>query len=850
VNVAGSTISGNSADGDGGGLYIGGASAYGSPTQRVTLSGNTFSGNSAHRSGGGVFLNPGVEADAALRHSTITLNSAAAGGGVFLASGTLALSHTIAARNTAPVGPDLTGLFGALVDPRFNFIGNSANSGFSDSLAAEPDANGNIFGPSHGVLDPLLGPLADNGGPTKTHALLPDSLALNAGDPSAVAGVDTIPQFDQRGAPFVRVFGSRIDIGAYERQSVANLNLLVDSLADVIDGDYSAGQLTLREAIGLSQGSVDTAETISFAPSLTAAGHVTIVLTRGELPIRDSLTINGPGANLLTIDASGNDPRPESNNGDGSRVFNIDDGDAAGFRAVKIIGLTLTGGDVANDGGAIQSFEMLTVQSSVVTGNAAGFDGGGIHSGRYGGNYGLSSLTVIDSTISNNLAGLNSPDEWTGNGGGISAYNGLLNVTGTTISGNSTTHSGGGIWNWRAHGQSGTILNSTISGNSAGIAGGGVYGGAGQTAIRHTTITNNEAPDGQGSGIAAYAYVAASLELYSSIVAGNVHSDVDIRQGNDLSIRSFGFNIVGTGNAIGAFDKPGDLSGVAAPLLGPLADNGGPTMTHALLTGSPAIDAGDPTAAAGVGSVPEFDQRRNPFGRVYDGGGGMRVDVGAFELQPMQPAFFGDYNRSGEIDTADYVVWRKTLGTNVAAYTGADGSGDGVVDEADYPVWRAQYGQSAPVTSHGAALASLTDGELSPAGTTREKSSLSAKAAAKSESFSQPLTASERDEAVSYFDLRPTSFAPQLRSAVRQAAALRRSAASIGHRDEESLLTNLALANAARFAFERGHCAAPRAKAKVSEAVETAEWESVDVAFAMNAHWPACRSAVSTLESY
>jgi len=68
------------------------------------------------------------------------------------------------------------------------------------------------------------------------------------------------------------------------------------------------------------------------------------------------------------------------------------------------------------------------------------------------------------------------------------------------------------------------------------------------------------------------------------------------------------------------------------PALGPLVDNGGPTKTHALLTGSPAIDAGDPLAVEGVGSIPLNDQRGIPFGRVKDGDGlnGARIDIGAF----------------------------------------------------------------------------------------------------------------------------------------------------------------------------------------------------------------------------
>ena len=109
---------------------------------------------------------------------------------------------------------------------------------------------------------------------------------------------------------------------------VVNETLIVDTLVDEIDGNHSAGDLSLREAISLANGSLG-ANTITFAASLTSGGPATINLTSlGDLAITDSLTINGPGANLLTIkaydpDASG------TNDGDGSRVFNIDDGSCA-----------------------------------------------------------------------------------------------------------------------------------------------------------------------------------------------------------------------------------------------------------------------------------------------------------------------------------------------------------------------------------------------------------------------------------------------------------------------------------------------------------------------------------------
>lgn len=124
-------------------------------------------------------------------------------------------------------------------------------------------------------------------------------------------------------------------------------------------------------------------------------------------------------------------------------------------------------------------------------------------------------------------------------------------------------------------------------------------------------------------------------------------------------------------------------------------------MTHALLAGSPAIDAGDPAAVAGMGNVPLHDQRGIGWSRVVGG----RIDIGAFEYQPLPPAFFGDYNNDGVVDAADQVVWRKTLGTSVAPYSGADGDGDGMIDQDDYGVWQRNFGESLPPGSGGGAVA-------------------------------------------------------------------------------------------------------------------------------------------------
>jgi subtilisin-like proprotein convertase family protein len=271
------------------------------------------------------------------------------------------------------------------------------------------------------------------------------------------------------------------------------LSITVNSLTDELDGSILDGDISLRDALLAAT----PFETINFDASLTAGGPAMLNLTLGELRITKDVTINGPGSGLFTIDASGNDLSP-INIGDGSRVFNINNGGGTSID-VKINSLTLTGGDALLDGGGIRNFENLTTTNLVVAGNASQRDGGGI--------FNSGSLTLIDSVISGNAS--------VQSGGGVFSLGPYLIVHESTINDNSAAD-GGGV----ASGAAGnylTIRESTIDSNTASNNGGGVLASNGQARILNSAITDNRATQ-DGGGIHS---LSSTLSVVDSEVENN-----------------------------------------------------------------------------------------------------------------------------------------------------------------------------------------------------------------------------------------------------------------------------------------------------------------------------------------
>jgi hypothetical protein len=421
------------------------------------------------------------------------------------------------------------------------------------------------------------------------------------------------------------------------------------------------GPGSLRQALTTAR----DGDTVNFA--VTGA----ITLTSGGLPINKNITISGPGPNQLSVDGN-----------QALLVFGVFPGRAASVSGLSIrnaqVGIwneqgtlavnncTVAGNSdlgVYNDGtlsignciitlnsfGLSNDHATVTVSNCVITANSNGgiynngshgpaqlFERGTSHrdvrnvntdcffgacltvessiisnnSGTAVSNSG--SVIILNSTLSGNSAGQGD------SGGGIKTGDfknpgSSATIFNSTISGNSASE-GGGIAN--CYGLV-TVGNSTISSNSAKYDGGGISN-CGGVQIANSTLSDNSAPAGFGGGIIN----GGAVEIRNTIFNAGALGENIVNNGG--TVTSNGYNI-SSDDGGGVLTGPGDQINTD-PLLGPLQNNGGPTLTHLPLPGSPAIDAGDPSFTR----PPFHDQRGSCFYRVF----GRRIDVGSVETQP------------------------------------------------------------------------------------------------------------------------------------------------------------------------------------------------------------------------
>lgn len=674
VNVQGSTISDNVATLRGGGIYV----RSNDPNDvdlRVTNS--TLSCNQVTDSagiGGAIAISSTYGTGIALRNNTITNNRAQSGSGihivvdedVFAPPTMVSFGNTVIAGNQ--IGSACTGVLlqdsgkGAKLFTSLGYNLDSDSSCLTPTVRQAGDLpNGNAN----------LGPLTDNGGATLTHALLPGSQAIDAGD-DALCTAAPVNGVDQRGA--VRPQGAHCDMGAYERPTVAAC-----STPEVIVGNEAA----LRQAI----------DCLNMAPS----GAYTLTLTADIAYSQPMFQLKNPALTAVVIAGHGHMLDAQGH----GRVLTLSSVPALTLRDLTLTGGKLSANAASPNGGGV-AFDcardvscLWTLRNTVVRDNQAD-SGGGID--YYCSAGGGGALLIQDSVLRNNRAtgvggGL---VYWTdedsqacsvtlrntvveGNqaldGGGLRILRPRVTISDSILRNNRATQLGGGLMARISDGYIDmNILRSTISGNHAGVSGGGVYiaspdqrfdikfanstisgntvdngmggglylqetEGSLQIALINSTVTGNAASQGAGVQIfdraEAPAYYTSTLRLTNSIIADNQGSDCTGTAEAGITftgqrVISFGYNLDSDGSCLPpAVRQPGDLPHGTANL-GPLADNGGATPTHALLTGSQAIDAGNDAVCAAE-PVNGLDQRgvTRPQGN--------HCDIGAYEAAPRQP---------------------------------------------------------------------------------------------------------------------------------------------------------------------------------------------------------------------
>jgi len=412
--------------------------------------------------------------------------------------------------------------------------------------------------------------------------------------------------------------------------------------------------------------------------------------SQGDFDILSNVTINGAAANATIIDAAGCE-------GSCDRVFDIV---SEGPISAVLRALTIRNGappvcdaDGLEDGGGIRNgfLSDLTLDRVVVSGNRAA-NGGGL--------YNVGFFSIINSTISNNEAEgeLDIESFFGGDGGGIN------NDAGAPLPPSLPQ-----IPQAVLLPETMPIVNTTISGNSAHEFGGGIASSGGSIALRNLTITGNTAntenfgsPEGGGVALVPVSIptltVRAALPgqaeflIRNTIIAGNTDNGSedlapDCLVVGDGFITDEGFNLIGDDSFCGSSFVDGDngnqvgTSGSALnPVLGPLANNGGSTPTHALLSGSPAIDLANPAGCfADDAQSVALTQDQRGLTRPADGNDddNVRCDIGAFEVQPL--CGNGTVNAGEECDDGNVAN-----GDGCAAdCTLEPACGDGTIDEGE-----------------------------------------------------------------------------------------------------------------------------------------------------------------------
>ena len=631
-----STVASNTADGSGGGVLVVGNMA----SVSATVSQSTFTNNVAGVDGGAIQLS--YDVGASVSNSTFGYNTARENGGaIHNRQAALTAEHvTLSGNAAASAGENLwIDATGGPVSLRNSIVAAGSNNTVRDCVVIAGSLTENLNNLSEdgtcddnasGLIedDPLLETLGRNGG-ALTFALMDGSPAIDVADETTCLGED------QRG---VARASDMCDIGAFELTAP----ILVDEVSSGVGAMAITGVdglCSLPEAIlNSNDGGQLFADADECEPGIEGASD------RIVLPATATFTIVDP--NLAT--PQNGLPRVASRTTIVGNRATIQRESDREFRHIENYGeltisdVTMTGGasprnlggplakaegSVAGDvrkgfrgrtgsGGAILNNGNLSLDRVTLSGNSAYFSGGALFSSSY---YRYSSgLTITNSTLSGNTAS---------RGGGIQ-ISGDATLLNSTLSGNTAIDNGGSILNE-------TDPDSTTNGGGSYLQG---VGGAINSSYRGTLTITNSTLAFNTADTASGLYVGNTLDMSNSMIVDGTDSNT-----SDCTLRTPpptyyysnpGVINVNVNNLVEDGSCSATFSGSGQALLDPLADNGGPTQTHALvLTNNPAVDGGDASTCAQFA----YDQRGAPFPRSVDSdnNGSVICDIGAFESDGM-----------------------------------------------------------------------------------------------------------------------------------------------------------------------------------------------------------------------
>jgi Ca2+-binding RTX toxin-like protein len=594
-------------------------------TSSITVTDSSFSGNFAVGDAGAIFF----EGHLALTNDSFTNNRSTNGGAILFHSGSApTIDHCTFTGNKAVVGGAFLNDQSIVVATNCTFTGNTA---FGVSYAGggaivNTDGPNPTGGPDvYLANDTFTGNSASLGGAI-------DTSSAAAASSMVITGCTFTGNASSQGGGaintrhFQGVTTISISASTFANNTATTAGGAINNSDPRADVRVAATTIADNSA-GASGGGIANAGTLNLSAGTTLTGN--------------QAASGGGVANTGTeSDNQATFSQNTAKQGAGGGLDNqgLATETAADFDGNKTTGAAGNGGGIANDGnltviatrvancvaaalgGGVFNSGQTTIEHSNLSNDQA-VDGGGVATSSTG-------QTIIDesSFASDAAAGVGGGAESTGdtaignstfaggeagdNGGGVGANSGQIYVYNTTITGNGAANSGGGI---DIGGAAATLVNCTVVGNTAAL-GGGIHVGTGTVELGNTLVAENT-----GAGAA------------------------DVLPDGGEGVVSLGHNLIGDGtgstlvNGAGG-DRVGTTTQPIDPLLAPLANNGGPTQTLALLPGSPAIDAGEDALALDPNANPLTTDQRGPgFPRVLGGA----VDIGAFEAPDQPPVVSG-----------------------------------------------------------------------------------------------------------------------------------------------------------------------------------------------------------------